>query len=146
MRSRIIVTVMLVATSMAQNSVRPDSDQSKILALETAWNLAEANKDTKALDQLLARTLVYIDYDGTLMTKGDFLSSAAVPSLHPERIVNESSTVHMYGNSAVVTGIYREKGTEKGKAYLRRGRFTDTWVYQDNTWQCVASQSTLISH
>jgi hypothetical protein len=45
-----------------------------------------------------------------------------------------------------VTGVYREKGTYKGKPYQRRGRFTDTWVKQKGTWQCVASQSTLISH
>jgi hypothetical protein len=28
----------------------------------------------------------------------------------------------------------------------RHGRFTDTWVNQNGTWQCVASQSTLIPH
>jgi ketosteroid isomerase-like protein len=52
----------------------------------------------------------------------------------------------MYGDCAVVSGIYREKGTNKGKPYNRHGRFTDTWVRIDNTWQCVASQSTLIQH
>ena len=51
-----------------------------------------------------------------------------------DNLVAGSTQVHVYGNSAVVTGTYRERGTEKGNAYLRRGRFTDTWVYQDNTW------------
>lgn len=55
-------------------------------------------------------------------------------------------TAHLYGGSAVVTGIYREKGVNHGKPYLRRGRFTDTWVYRDNTRVCVASPSTLILH
>jgi hypothetical protein len=27
---------------------------------------------------------------------------------------------------------------------LRRGRFTDTWVFHQGSWVCVASQSTLI--
>jgi hypothetical protein len=58
--------------------------------------------------------------------------------------VNESSSIHMYGGMAIVTGIYREKGVDKGKPYLRRGRFTDAWVYQNGLWQCVSSQSTLI--
>jgi hypothetical protein len=53
--------------------------------------------------------------------------------------------VHIYGEAAVVNGIYRDKGTEKGKPFSRRGRFTDTWIHQNGTWQCVASQSTLIS-
>jgi hypothetical protein len=34
----------------------------------------------------------------------------------------------------------------KGKPISRRGRFTDTWVKQNGTWLCVASQNTLISH
>lgn len=50
------------------------------------------------------------------------------------------------GGSAVVTGIYREKGVCNGKPYVRRGRFTDTWVAQGGTWVCAASQSTLIGN
>jgi ketosteroid isomerase-like protein len=121
-----------------------DAEQTRILALENAWNLAEEHKDVKALDSLLDATLVYIDYDGSMMDKAQFMASVQAPSLHPEQITNETMTARVYGASAVVTGIYREKGTQNGKAYSRRGRFTDTWVYQDGTWTCVASQSTLI--
>jgi ketosteroid isomerase-like protein len=128
----------------SQTSTNSDPEQSKILALENAWNRAEEHKDAKALESLLDSTLVYIDYDGTIMDKAQFITSAKAPSLHPEQIVNESMSAHVYGNSAVVTGIYREKGVKSGKPYLRRGRFTDTWEYLDGTWVCVASQSTLI--
>jgi ketosteroid isomerase-like protein len=121
-------------------------DEGRILALETAWNHAEQNKDAAALDQLLAATLVYVDYDGSMMDKTQFLASVKAESLEPDQITNESMTVHMYTRAAVVTGIYREKGKLKGKPYLRRGRFTDTWINQNRTWQCVASQSTLFSH
>jgi Domain of unknown function (DUF4440) len=103
-------------------------------------------KDAKTLDSLLDSTLAYIDYDGALMDKAKFMASVKAPSLHPEQIVNESMTAYMYGDSAVVTGIYREKGVKNGKHYSRRGRFTDTWVNQGGTWLCAASQSTLISN
>jgi len=149
MRVRIIAIALIVTAASAlaaQDSAPTAADQSKILALEHAWNVAEANKDTKALDLLIDNTLVYVDYDGTYMGRADFLASAKAPSLQPAEIVNESTTVHMYGTAAVVTGVYREKGKANGKAYLRRGRFTDTWLYLNNTWKCVASQSTLISH
>jgi hypothetical protein len=90
--------------------------------------------------------LVYTDYDGTFMNKAQFMASMKAPSLHPEQIVNESMTTQVYGDSAVVTGVYREKGINNGKSYLHRGRFTDTWINENGTWRCVASQSTLISH
>jgi Domain of unknown function (DUF4440) len=146
---RIMTAILLLSTAMAtaaQTPVQPDAEQTKILALENAWNRAEETKDSKALETLLDSTLVYIDYDGTLMDKAQFIASVKQPALHPEQIVNESMTAHLYAGSAVVTGVYREKGMNHGKPYLRRGRFTDTWVYRDNAWVCVASQSTLILH
>lgn len=147
---RILTAILLLltarATASAQTPAQPDAEQTKILALENAWNRAEETKDSKALETLLDSTLVYIDYDGTLMDKAQFIASVKQPALHPEQIVNESMTAHLYAGSAVVTGVYREKGVNHGKPYLRRGRFTDTWVYRDNAWVCVASQSTLILH
>jgi ketosteroid isomerase-like protein len=140
----IVTLLILLAASITAAAQQADPEQSKILALENAWNLAEQRKDVKALDQLLASNLIYIDYDGSFMDKQQFLASVKTPALHPEQIVNESTTVHMYGSTAVVTGIYREKGVERSKAYLRRGRFIDTWIYQHGLWLCVASQSTLI--
>jgi ketosteroid isomerase-like protein len=141
-----VVTLLLLMAvfeaATAQNNA--DAEKSKIIALENAWNLAEQHKDVKAMNELLSGSMVYIDYDGSIQTKEQFLEGVRRPSLHPEQIVNESTTVYMHGSAAVVTGVYREKGIDKGKAYLRRGRFTDTWIYENGLWQCVASQSTLI--
>jgi ketosteroid isomerase-like protein len=148
MKFLLAVFLLLVTarSGFPQAQAHPDAEQSKILALENAWNLAEEHKDVKALETLLHPDLVYIDYDGTMMTKAEFIASAKVPGLHPEQIVNESMTAHVYGDSAVVSGVYREKGVKNGKRYLRRGRFTDTWVYQSGLWVCVASQSTLMGN
>jgi ketosteroid isomerase-like protein len=142
----VILLLWVVPQPAAQAPAQPDAEQSKILALENAWNQAEEHKDTKALESLLDASLVYVDYDGSMMNKTQFIASVKAPALHPEQIVNESMTAHVYGDSAVVTGVYREKGVSNGKAYLRRGRFTDTWVYQRGAWVCVASQSTLMTH
>ena len=122
------------------------AEESKILALENAWNRAEEQKDFRALEQLMDESLVYVEWDGTRMGKTEFIGSVRAPDLHPAQIVNESQEAHVFGDSAIVTGVYREKGTRKGIPYSRRGRFTDTWVYRNGKWVCVASQSTLIAH
>ena len=142
----VVLTLLLVSgISSSHTPIPSDAEQSKIIALENAWNQAEEHKDVLALEMLLHPDLVYVDYDGSIMTKAQFIASIKTPALHPEQIVNESMTAHVFGDSAVVTGIYREKGVNKRKPYLRRGRFTDTWVYQNGIWVCVASQSTLIA-
>src|SRR5690349_12135238 len=77
----LLLTCSLPAVTQSRTAIDPE--QTRILALETAWNRAEREKDTKALDGLLAGTLLYVDYDGTLMSKAQFLASVKVPSLHP---------------------------------------------------------------
>jgi ketosteroid isomerase-like protein len=64
---------------------------------------------------------------------------------HYEQLGSSGMAVHLYGNVAVATGMYREKLTEKGKVVVHSGRFTDVWIQQNGEWKCVASQATLIS-
>jgi ketosteroid isomerase-like protein len=139
--SLIFFSVVLALQSHLQTV---SGDEGRILALETAWNHAEQKKDVAALDQLLSPYLIYIDSDGSISNKQEFLANVKSASLSPDQITNEQQEAHVFGDCAVVTGIYREKGINKGKPYNRRGRFTDTWVKANASWQCVASQSTLI--
>lgn len=144
----VIVTCFLLAASLivpAQTNSRISGDEGTILVLENAWNRAEMNKDGQALNELLANSLVYVDYDGSLMSKDQFVASAKNSPVQSLQLVNDNVQVHMYGDSAVVSGVYHEKGVEKGRNYTRNGRFVDTWVKVSGTWQCVASQSTLLS-
>jgi ketosteroid isomerase-like protein len=101
-------------------------------------------KDAKALDMLLANTLVSVDIDGSVASKSEFLASIKAPDYQPAQVVTEQTSVQVYGNAGVVTGVFRVQGTENGKQYVRRERFTDTWIKMGDQWQCVASQTTLI--
>jgi ketosteroid isomerase-like protein len=131
----------------AQQPSKPSGEEGRIIALESAWDQAEQNKDTNALSSLLADGLVYVDYDGSLSNKQEFLASIRSADITSEQINNEGVIVHLYNNNlAVSTGIYRDKGIEKGKPFQRRGRFTNVWINQNGSWQCIASQSTLIAH
>ena len=136
------------AVGIAQESLKPSGEEGRIVALESAWDQAEQNKDATALTGLLADNLVYVDYDGSVSNKQEFLDSVKSGNVTSEQINNEGVSVRLYSNNsvAVSTGIYRDKGVEKGKPFQRRGRFTNVWIKQNGAWQCVASQSTLIAH
>lgn len=130
----------------ARQTTRQNGEEGRIIALESAWDQAEQNKDAAALANLLADNIVYVDYDGSISTKQHFLADVKSADVTGEQINNEGVTVHLYDNVAVSTGIYRDKGMEKGKPFSRRGRFTNVWLNQNGKWECIASQSTLISH
>jgi ketosteroid isomerase-like protein len=129
----------------AQEPRKPSGEEGRIIALESAWDQAEQNKDANALANLLADNLVYVDYDGSLSNKQQFLASVGNGNVTGEQINNEGVRVRLYNNVAVSTGIYRDKGIEKGKPFQRRGRFTNVWLNQNGRWECIASQSTLIA-
>lgn len=120
------------------------ADEIQIRQLERAWNQAEMKQEVGAVDNLLADSLVYTDYDGTFMNKKEYLKWIVDPEQKADHLYDEGLNVQVYGSAAVVTGIYRESGTNKGKAYVIRSRYTDTWIKRGGVWQCVASHSTLL--
>ena len=80
-----------------------------------------------------------------MQSKAEFLSSIKGPDYHPpEHAVTEKSSVEVYGDSAVVVGILRTTGIDKGKQYVRRERFVNTWTRMNGIWKCVATVTVLI--
>ena len=114
-------------------------DSSKIVAMENLWNRAELNNDAHAVQLLLADDFVMTVAEGAVYNKTQTMASVADKSYRPETLKSSDMTVHSYGNTAVVTGAYYEKGTDNGKPWERRGRFTDTWMNLGGRWQCIAS-------
>ena len=113
----LVLVVSLLAPAQSSGG---KGDETKIIALENAWNLAEVHKDAKVLDELLPDTLVYVDYDGSFMNKAQFLATTRDSAYRSEQIVNQEVTVHIYDNTAVVTGIYRDT-TKAGPTFAVAG-------------------------
>jgi Domain of unknown function (DUF4440) len=107
-----------------------------ILALEQAWSDAETRSDNRALDRIFDNALVKIE-DGRLVTKGECLSRVRLTGSHPRQIMAE--VVHLFGNTAIVVGTYREINVKDGKISQRQWRFIDTWVNKKGGWILVAA-------
>src|SRR5271155_4907677 len=79
-----IVVVLACAGSLltpAQDDAGSPAE-AQVFALEKAWSQAAEHADAKTLQALLDSTLVYIDDDGILMEKSQFVESMRLPS-HP---------------------------------------------------------------
>lgn len=135
--------VMGISPLWAQGSDEA-ATRSRIMALEHAWNQAEAFKDLKALDALFDNALIYVDSDGTLMNKPELF--AHVKSAHLSQVITQSMMVEVFGGTAIVTGTYQAKEFRDGRTVVNRGRFIDAWVFKGSTWVCVAAQSTPSLH
>jgi ketosteroid isomerase-like protein len=138
------ILLLGVALALAQQK-SIDDEGGRVLAFENAWNHALEAKDAKALDMILGNTFVSVDIDGSVSSKSEFLASIKAPDYKPSQAVTEQSNAQVYRDAAVVVETFRVKGMEKGKAYVHRERFVDTWIKVNGTWQCVASTGTLIA-
>ncbi len=142
----LIVLLYAMTLSVLAQDTSDAATKSKIAALEGAWNQAYKSGDTKALDTLLDNAIVLVNDDGSVQTKKEFLASvkpagsAAGPQ--EQQVAPESMSVHVFGNTAIATGIFRAKGIEGKKSYVRRERFIDTWINKDGHWICVATDAT----
>jgi ketosteroid isomerase-like protein len=121
------------------------NDESKIIALENLWNQMQLHHDAGAMEKILDPDFVLTDYDGAVLSKSQFLASVRDVSDQLTVEVSEDMKLHRHGDTVIVTGATHEKGTNKGKHYEHRGRFTDTWILKNGEWLCVASHLGLLS-
>jgi ketosteroid isomerase-like protein len=138
----------VLGTLRAQDSEA--ATKSKIVALEQLWNQAYKAGDTKALDTILDKEIVLVNDDGSVQDKAEFLASVkqspSQPASQQQQVAPESLNVHLFGTTAIATGVMRVKGIENGKPYTRRERFVDTWVYKSGAWVCVGTDATPVLH
>ena len=72
----LLMTALLIFGAVeAQDRTSDNGLTAKVLSLEQLWNQAEVGKDTHSLNQLLADTFIFVDIDGGLQNKTQFLAS-----------------------------------------------------------------------
>ncbi len=135
----LLLTVTAVATAQ-QSGPR----EAKLLVLERLWNEAQVNRDSSALDALVSDRFIDTEWDGDVSNKSKFLADIRDPLFKPTSVNIQEAKVNLFGDTAVITGIYRSRGTYQGKSYDHLGRFTDTWIQENGKWQCVASHTSLL--
>src|SRR5215470_11743300 len=148
-RMQLKVTLLLTAALAvcAANFVAAEKDPSaaKILALENQWNAAYKKSDIATMNSLLADDFVITIEDGSTFSKSGYIAHNGNSTVHVDVSDMSDIRIRLHGNTAVVTGAYHEKGTDKGKPYEYNDRFTDVWMNIFGKWQVIASHYSLRS-
>ena len=120
------------------------AQENKLVVLERLWNDAQVHRDARALEVLIADRFINTEYDGEVSDREKFLADIKDPEFKPSALNIRDVKVNLYRDTAVVTGIYQTKGTYGAKPYEHTGRFTDTWIFENGRWLCVASHTSLL--
>jgi ketosteroid isomerase-like protein len=139
----LLLALISLSQAAAQKS-KDDSQETKLLIMEHLWNEAQVNRDAGVLDAMIGSQFINTEYDGEVSDKAKFLADIKDPQFKPTILTIQDVKVNMYADAAVVVGIYHTKGMYQNKPYEHFGRFTDTWIYSEGRWQCVASHTSLL--
>ena len=75
-----------------------------------------------------------------IYSKSDFVSQLASGELSWEVAKGQDVRVRVYGDTAVATGRFLEKGRLRGKEFNTDERFTSVWEKRDRAWRAVSEQ------
>ena len=120
-----------------------ESDVASIRALELKVADVYQHRQVDAFATLLDDGFVITFEDGSVYSKTGYLAYTTSSQTHVELVEIPEMKVHLHGDTAVVTGEYHEKGSDRDGPYDYRDRFTDVWMKQSNKWRLVAAHYSL---
>lgn len=114
--------------------------------LEQDWNNAVWKKDKGWFDRNYASDFTSISSTtAKIMNKAEDIADTMDDKSTLEIVETTGMNIRIDGNYAIITGTFRMKGKdEKGSAFDRKIRYTDTWIKRDGRWQAWSSQGTMM--
>lgn len=133
-----VAAVMHTPVVLAQTNL-----EDSLRALEAARARAVLTGDTVALSLMLAPDFNEISRLGTVRSRADNIRDIASGRLHLTVIRQDSLTVRVYGDVAVLQGVAYNEGTFAGMPFTGKIRYTRVFVRRDGRWQAITVQQTM---
>ncbi len=114
--------------------------EQQLKQMEDDWQKAIKNKEAATLRRIIAEDWVGTDDKGKVLNREPQISQTTSNPDVIESAENFDMQVRVYGNTAVVTGGSKERGTRNGTAYTDTYRWTDVFVKRGGRWWAVVSQ------
>ena len=140
MRTVTVSLFVLLAGCAASGPAGRPNAEAELRAAERAWLDAYDDNDVDAMRRIVADEFAIVYGNGAVVDKAGTLGllSPGEPDDPATRQYTEGTTVRLYGDVAILTGVYVSESPNG----TRRSRYTDTWVWRDGRWQVVASHLT----
>lgn len=119
--------------------------QAEVRAIHEAYDKAWVRQDVAAFERLLAPEFEAVEPDGQINNRAAVLAMARDGSLNFE--IGESRDVRIVvrEGTAVVRGLWRGKGSYKGKQFNELLRYTTTYSKMDGQWKAMGDQLAILS-
>jgi ketosteroid isomerase-like protein len=123
---------------------RAQSVEEQLKKLETDRAAAVIKGDVDAIAKQTADDYTLININGQMSGKAQTLDAIKSGQIKLTQDDLSDMKVHVYGNTAVVTGKADVKGVVAGKEMSGPIAFTRVWVKKAGKWESVAFQQTKV--
>ena len=132
-----MILFLLLFTALGLHASPNPPDQTELLrAQDQALLDAFAPGDRKVWDRALAADAVYVDENGVIMSRGDFLKQLEpLPAGASGSIQITSYSVHLSGDMAAVIHTDDEQENYHGQILHARYLTTETWRREAGEWK-----------
>ena len=121
------------------------SDEKQILKPEDNWVRAMNTKDRQLLDKFVAPSFTFIEPDGTVKNRTEYLADRSSDKVETEAFENVDLKVRVLGNFAIASGLAKITERRQGKRYRFQARWKEIWMKEKGNWQVLASQATPVN-
>ncbi|MDO8943509.1 MAG: nuclear transport factor 2 family protein [Desulfobacterales bacterium] len=128
-----------MTTTHAADSAKVSAE---FAALYAQWDEAIVKSDLVTLNKLYADEARMTSPDGKMETKAESIGQIKSGQYKASNPSTTDLQVRLYGDTAVVTCVWKAAEIIQGKKVDGHYRFTDVWVKREGRWQVVASHGT----
>ena len=134
------------AVGQKSESGTTSADEKTIASLDDQGIQSALKGDTAFLEQHLASTFIGINPMGQAVTKEEDIANWKRGDIKLTAIDETNRKIHVYGDSAVVSGIAQVKGISGGHDLSGTYRVTRVYAKQNGEWQQVLFQVTRVQN
>jgi ketosteroid isomerase-like protein len=113
--------------------------------LEDDWARALKTKDTHILDAIVAPNFTFIEPDGTVKNRDEYLADRSSDIADTESFELADLKVSVFENCALASGTSKVTERRQGKRYRFSLRWKELWLKDKGSWRVVASQATPVN-
>lgn len=143
-RAAVFFLTGLVLLWVALPRLRPATDDAGAVRESEAKLVQAAFKgDGRALGEIVAENFFAVDADGNRETRATILNRFRTNPWHVTSFQQQNLEIHLYGETAVVTGVDRVQARDAG-GQDRSGAYRFLHVFQkrNGRWWLIAGQGT----
>jgi uncharacterized protein (TIGR02246 family) len=139
---RLILIALLAIISSAPALAQSGAER-EVLKLNKEYEEAIARRDATVHERLLAHDYTYTPGNGNIMGRAEHMSFTKSGAVEVKSLRSEDVRVRVYGDTAVVTGMWVSVDRRAGREFAeRRIRYLRVYVRREGRWQIVAEQRT----